>query len=41
VAFPVGAWIDRHGGRTVMTLGSLLGGLLLLPGCCTSPPSLS
>jgi MFS family permease len=30
VAFPVGAWIDRHGGRTVMTLSSLLGGLLLL-----------
>jgi MFS family permease len=30
VAFPVGAWIDRHGGRWVMTLGSLLGGLLLL-----------
>jgi MFS family permease len=30
VAFPVGAWIDRHGGRSVMTLGSLLGGLLLL-----------
>jgi MFS family permease len=30
VAFPVGAWIDRHGGRTVMTLGSLMGGLLLL-----------
>jgi MFS family permease len=30
VALPVGAWIDRHGGRTVMTLGSLLGGLLLL-----------
>src|SRR5262245_52286154 len=30
VAFPVGAWIDRHGGRTVITLGSLLGGLLLL-----------
>jgi MFS family permease len=29
VAFPVGAWIDRHGGRSVMTLGSLLGGLLL------------
>jgi MFS family permease len=22
-AFPVGAWIDRHGGRGVMTLGSL------------------
>jgi MFS family permease len=30
VAFPVGAWIDRRGGRTVMTLSSLLGGLLLL-----------
>jgi MFS family permease len=30
VAFPVGTWIDRHGGRTVMTVGSLLGGLLLL-----------
>ena len=30
VAFPVGAWIDRHGGRSVMTLGSLAGGLLLL-----------
>jgi MFS family permease len=30
VAFPVGAWIDRHGGRAVMTLGSLMGGLLLL-----------
>ena len=29
VAFPTGAWIDRHGGRSVMTLGSLLGGLLL------------
>src|SRR5919199_3520446 len=29
VAFPVGTWIDRHGGRGVMTLGSLLGGLLL------------
>ena len=30
VAFPVGVWIDRHGGRGVMTLGSLAGGLLLL-----------
>src|SRR5712691_4875664 len=30
VAFPVGTWIDRHGGRSVMTLGSLVGGLLLL-----------
>jgi hypothetical protein len=27
-AFAVGAWINRHGGRTVMTLGSLLGVLL-------------
>jgi len=30
VAFPIGAWIDRYGGRGVMTLGSLAGGLLLL-----------
>lgn len=30
VAFPVGSWIDRHGGRGVMTIGSLAGGLLLL-----------
>jgi MFS family permease len=30
VAFPVGAWIDRHGGRSVMMLGSLAGGLLLM-----------
>jgi MFS family permease len=30
VALPVGAWIDRHGGRGVMTLGSLMGGVLLL-----------
>jgi MFS family permease len=30
VAFPVGAWIDRHGGRGVMTLCSLAGGLLLV-----------
>jgi MFS family permease len=29
VAFPVGAWIDRHGGRSIMSLSSLLGGLLL------------
>ncbi len=25
---PVGAWIDRHGGRTAMTAGSLLGAVL-------------
>jgi MFS family permease len=30
VAFPVGTWIDRHGGRGIMTLCSLAGGLLLL-----------
>src|SRR5262249_29489045 len=30
VALPVGAWIDRHDGRSVMTLGSLPVGLLLL-----------
>jgi MFS family permease len=30
VAFPVGTWIDRHGGRGVMTLCSLAGGLLFL-----------
>lgn len=28
-AFPVGAWIDRHGGRSIMTGGSLLGALML------------
>lgn len=28
-AYPVGAWIDRHGGRLVMSLGSALGAALL------------
>jgi MFS family permease len=28
-AFPVGAWIDRRGGRRIMSLCSLAGGLLL------------
>lgn len=28
-AYPVGAWIDRHGGRAVMTVGSLLATVLL------------
>jgi MFS family permease len=28
-AYPVGAWIDRHGGRAVMSLGSALGAVLL------------
>jgi sugar phosphate permease len=27
--FAVGTWIDRHGGRRLMSLGSLAGGLLL------------
>ncbi|HMK68743.1 MAG TPA: MFS transporter, partial [Stellaceae bacterium] len=29
-AFPVGTWIDRRGGRLVMSLGSALGALLLV-----------
>jgi MFS family permease len=29
MAYPVGAWIDRHGGRAVMSLGSLAGAALL------------
>ena len=29
-AFPVGAWIDRHGGRAVMTAGSIVAALLFL-----------
>ena len=29
LAYPVGAWIDRHGGRAVMSLGSLSGAALL------------
>jgi predicted MFS family arabinose efflux permease len=29
-AYPVGAWIDRHGGRLLMTLGSVAGAALLL-----------
>ena len=28
-AYPVGAWIDRHGGRAVMGAGSALGAALL------------
>jgi sugar phosphate permease len=28
-AYPVGRWIDRHGGRGLMSLGSLAGALLL------------
>ncbi|MFI6077825.1 MFS transporter [Actinoplanes sp. NPDC051343] len=30
LAVPVGRWLDRHGARTLMTLGSLLGALLLV-----------
>jgi len=29
-AYPVGTWIDAHGGRLIMTLGSLLGVAMLL-----------
>jgi predicted MFS family arabinose efflux permease len=29
-AYPVGTWIDRHGGRWIMTFGSLLGVAMLL-----------
>jgi len=29
VAYPIGSWIDRHGGRWVMTAGSALGSALL------------
>jgi MFS family permease len=29
LAVPVGRWLDRHGGRALMTAGSLLGALLL------------
>lgn len=30
LAVPVGRWLDRHGGRALMTAGSLLGALLLV-----------
>jgi MFS family permease len=29
-AYPVGAWIDQHGGRTLMTAGSILGVVLVI-----------
>jgi predicted MFS family arabinose efflux permease len=29
-AMPVGVWLDRYGGRVIMTAGSIFGGLLLL-----------
>lgn len=29
-AWPIGRWVDRHGARGVMTIGSLTGGALLL-----------
>jgi MFS family permease len=37
-AIPVGAWIDRHGGRGVMALGSLAGGLALIAWAWVSAP---
>ncbi|GIF08963.1 MFS transporter [Actinoplanes siamensis] len=30
LAVPIGRWLDRHGGRTLMTCGSLLGTVLLV-----------
>jgi MFS family permease len=40
-AVPVGRWLDRHGGRALMTGGSLLGtGLLLLAATVDDLPSL-
>ena len=30
MAYPVGSWIDRHGGRWLMTLGSVCASLLIL-----------
>lgn len=30
MAYPVGAWIDRHGGRVLMTVGSVLASLLVV-----------
>ncbi|MFF5085569.1 MFS transporter [Actinoplanes sp. NPDC000266] len=30
LAVPVGRWLDRHGGRALMTTGSLLGALMLV-----------
>jgi predicted MFS family arabinose efflux permease len=29
-AYPIGAWIDKHGGRALMTAGSILGVLLVI-----------
>jgi MFS family permease len=30
MAYPVGAWIDKHGSRALMTIGSLAAGLLVI-----------
>lgn len=35
-ALPIGAWIDRHGGRGIMLAGSVAGGVLLLVWSATS-----
>jgi MFS family permease len=40
LAYPVGAWIDRHGGRAVMSLGSLSGAALLAAWSSTQRPTL-
>jgi MFS family permease len=31
LAVPIGRWLDRHGGRALMTVGSLAGAVLLVP----------
>ncbi|RBP38639.1 MFS transporter [Roseimicrobium gellanilyticum] len=37
-AIPAGAWLQRHGGRLLMSVGSLVGGLaLMLMGTCIHP----
>jgi MFS family permease len=38
-AYPVGSWIDRHGGRAVMTLCALLGTLLLAAWSMVTSPA--
>src|SRR5438132_13890316 len=30
MAVPVGRWLDRHGGRSLMTVGSILGTVLVV-----------
>jgi MFS family permease len=30
MAYPVGAWVDKHGSRLLMTVGSILASLLVI-----------